>query len=274
LARASYAARLFALIRQGAAQIVRPPSHSRRAEAARANARQTLWLLAGGAVFILVLLVGLDAREITWMPKRGDPSLWLLRIVTDFGKSTYVNVALCVALVVVTLLAARLVGTAHAVLARLASRIEYVLVSVALAVAIGEVLKGFIGRGRPFVGGAPNAFNFFNLDWSEAHASFPSGHATTAGALTFAVIALWPRLWLPMVLYAVTILVTRLVLLAHHTSDVIAGALLGLTVAMAVRYWFAARRAVFVIHSDGRITAKHGVRPRAIGRAFRQALTS
>lgn len=272
LARAGYGARLAALIRQGIAQVVRPASHSRRAEAARANARQTLLLWGGAAVLILGLMFWLDAHEITWMPKRGDPSLWLLRIVTDFGKSQYVLIALAALLTLVVILAARMAGPPHAVLAGLAARLQYILISVGLAVGIGEVLKGMIGRGRPFVGGAPNAFNFWNFAWSEAYASFPSGHSTTAGALAFTLVALWPRLLWPMVIYAIVIVLTRLVLLAHHTSDVVAGLVLGMSVAMLVRYWFAARRAVFVIRADGSMAAKRGMRPGVIAHALRRAL--
>ncbi len=56
-----------------------------------------------------------------------------------------------------------------------------------------------------------------------------------------------------MIVYAVVIAATRLVLLAHHPSDVIGGALIGLIGAMWVRYWFAARRLGFAIRHDGAI---------------------
>jgi membrane-associated phospholipid phosphatase len=57
-----------------------------------------------------------------------------------------------------------------------------------------------------------------------------------------------------MIVYAVVIAATRLVLLAHHPSDVVGGALIGLIGAMWVRYWFAARRLGFAIRHDGAIT--------------------
>jgi undecaprenyl-diphosphatase len=56
-----------------------------------------------------------------------------------------------------------------------------------------------------------------------------------------------------MFIYAVAIAGSRLVLLAHHPSDVVAGALIGVLCAMAVRYWFAARHLCFSIHGDGHI---------------------
>jgi len=72
-------------------------------------------------------------------------------------------------------------------------------------------------------------------------------------AVAFAVTAVWPRTRPVMVLYALLIVTSRLVLLAHHPSDVVAGALIGVIGAMAVRYWFAARRLGFTIDRDGEI---------------------
>jgi undecaprenyl-diphosphatase len=126
-----------------------------------------------------------------------------------------------------------------------------VFLSVAASVFIAEILKFVIGRGRPFVGGKANPFNFGPFQGTEAYFSLPSAHAVTAFALAFAVSALWPRLRVFMFAYAIVILLTRLVLLAHHPSDVVAGALVGIVGAMAVRYWFAARRLGFAIRADG-----------------------
>jgi membrane-associated phospholipid phosphatase len=58
--------------------------------------------------------------------------------------------------------------------------------------------------------------------------------------------------------YAVLIAISRLVLLAHHPSDVVAGALLGVIGAMFVRYWFAARRLGFTVRHDGKIVPLAG----------------
>ena len=117
----------------------------------------------------------------------------------------------------------------------------------------GELIKWIVGRGRPFVGGKANPFNFEPFAGTEAYASFPSAHAITAFALAFAVAAVWPRARAVMIVYALLIAATRLVLLAHHPSDVVAGALIGVVGAMSVRYWFAARRLGFAIHRDGEI---------------------
>jgi membrane-associated phospholipid phosphatase len=64
-----------------------------------------------------------------------------------------------------------------------------------------------------------------------------------------------------MIVYAFLIAASRLVLLAHHPSDVVAGALIGVVGAMAVRYWFAARRLGFAIRRDGQIVPLRSIFP-------------
>jgi membrane-associated phospholipid phosphatase len=240
------------------AQLVRSPSHSRRAEAGRRAARHVLWLVAGIGAAIIVLMYLLDSAEIQMMPKRGTPSLWWVRILTDFGKSEYVLWTLFALMAVVLIASAAMQGTARALLLGLGTRLQFLFFAVLTPVLAGELLKWVVGRGRPFVGGEANAFNFSHFAGGEAFASFPSGHANTAFALAFAVSALWPRTRLVILAYALVICATRLVLLAHHPSDVVAGALVGVTGAMAVRYWFAARRLAFAVERDGTIVALPG----------------
>ncbi len=253
-----YVPQLLAISGRAAVQLVRPPSHSRRAEAARRLARNSLLLAASGAALIIVLMIALDTREIELMPPRGTPSLWPARILTDFGKDAYVLWSLAGALVIVLLVAAALRGTTRVLWLGFGTRLQFLFFAVLVPVLMAEPLKWVIGRGRPFVGGKAEPFNFAPFSGTEAYYSLPSAHAVTAFALAFAVSALWPRARIPMYLYAVVIALTRLVLLAHHPSDVAAGALVGMIGAMAVRYWFAARRLGFAIRSDGEIVPLPG----------------
>lgn len=251
--RPSYLSQLVTLVRLSAIQLVRPPSHSRRAEAARRLARQSLAIAAIVGVAIVVLMYALDAREIVLMPKRGTASLWPVRILTDFGGAANVLSSLAAMLFVVTIISAALRGMSRIRLLGFAMRLQFVWFSVAVPLFAGEAIKWIVGRGRPFVGGEANAFNFVHFAGTEAYASFPSGHAITSAALAFAVSAVWPQARGAMIVYAVLIAASRLVLLAHHPSDVVAGALIGVVGAMVVRYWFAARHLVFAIHGDGAI---------------------
>lgn len=272
MAAPGYASQLGTILSQALAQLVRAPSHSRRAEAARHWAKRSLAFGALTAVVIITLMFLLDVYEIQLMPPRGTAGLWPLRIVTDFGKSEYVLWALFGLLVVIWLLAPRLRGMSQAIWLSLGTRVQYIFLTVLLAVMLGEVLKGIIGRGRPFVGGAANAFHYKHFAWSEIYASFPSGHATTSFALALAVAALWPRLRVLMIAYAVIICCSRLVLLAHHPSDVVAGGLLGWVVAMAVRYWFAARHLAFIVRPGGQIEPLPGPSAVHLKRVAREAV--
>jgi membrane-associated phospholipid phosphatase len=264
----NYFSRLFTLTRASVTQLVRPPSHSRRAEAARRAARHILLLTAILGAVIVALMYALDVTEIGLMPGRGSAGLWPVRILTDFGKDAYVLGLLAAALFAIAIISASLRETSRTLLLGFATRVQFLFLAVLVPVLAGEMIKWIAGRGRPFVGGKADAFNFVPFTGTEAYASFPSGHAITAFALAFAVSAVWPRARGAMAVYAVLIALSRLVLLAHHPSDVVAGALIGVVGAMAVRYWFGARRLGFAIRRDGAIVPLAGA---SLGRLKRVA---
>jgi membrane-associated phospholipid phosphatase len=266
----NYLARFFAVVRLAGTQLVRSPSHSRRAEAARRSARYGLLLTATTGAVIIALMYALDAREIILMPPRGTASLWPVRILTDFGKSAYVLWSIAGLLFAVAIISPRLRATSRSLLLGFGTRLQFLLFAVLVPVLTGEVIKWIVGRGRPFVGDKADAFNFAPFTGTEAYASFPSGHAITAFALTFAVSALWPQARVPMIVYAFLIAISRLVLLAHHPSDVVAGALIGVIGAMFVRYWFAARHLAFTIRRDGAIVPLSGSSLRRLKRVARR----
>ena len=269
--RSNYFSQVLFLARMSATQLVRPPSHSRRAEAARRSARRGLLLAAILGAVIIALMVALDVAEIGLMPPRGTASLWPVRILTDFGKSAYVLWLLAIMLFAVAVIFPRLRGTSRSLLLSFGTRLQFLFFAVLVPVLTGELIKWIVGRGRPFVGGKADAFNFAPFVVTEAYASFPSSHAIVGFALAFAVTALWPRARAAMMLYAILIAASRLVLLAHHPSDVVAGALVGIVGAMFVRYWFAARRLGFAIRHDGTIVPLAGPSPAHLKRVARDA---
>jgi membrane-associated phospholipid phosphatase len=86
-----------------------------------------------------------------------------------------------------------------------------------------------------------------------AYSGMPSGHATTAFAVLVAFGTLWPRARTILLVYALLIVVSRVVLVAHYPSDVLAGALVGIIGAALVRRYFAQRHLGFMIGQDGRV---------------------
>lgn len=107
--------------------------------------------------------------------------------------------------------------------------------AVAAAGILDQALKNVSCRARPTAPGAGSflaRFPCFPAPY--AYASFPSGHATTAFA-TAVVLALWyPRGGAVFVGLAALVGLSRIALGSHFPSDVLAGALLGSVVALAV----------------------------------------
>jgi undecaprenyl-diphosphatase len=270
--RERYLPQIAATVWQSLLRLVHTPDHSRRQDARRAMARRWLWLAALAAIAIVASMLAFDVSAIKSMPTRGSGNLWPVRIFTDFAKSSYVLWAFAVVLVAVIAMLPRVSGASRLALAAFGIRIQYVFFAVLVSVLISETLKWLVGRGRPFVGGDANAFNFSPFARTEAFASFPSGHAVTAFALAFAVSSVWPRLNVTMWVFAVLICLSRVVLLAHHPSDVVAGALVGIVGAMFVRYWFAARRLGFKIMNDGTIAPLQGASGNGLKRVAREPL--
>lgn len=252
--QSGYLARFATVVSTLAAQLVRTPSQPRHAEATRRLARNALTTAFAAAILIAVLMIWVDAREIMLMPPRKTPGLWPFQILTDFGKDTYVLGLIAVLFLAVVVVAPALQAPARRRLLVVGLRLQFVWLAVAVPIAFGELAKWIAGRGRPFVGGQADAFNFIPFDGTSAHASFPSAHSITAFAVAFAIASLWPRLRGVMIAYALVIAFTRLVLLAHHPSDVVAGATIGVIGAMCVRYWFAARGLGFAIGEGGLIS--------------------
>jgi undecaprenyl-diphosphatase len=174
-------------------------------------------------------------------------------IITDYGKSGWFLWPLGVFLAVAAASAGRLSDRLGLIVASLATRAMFLFMAIALPGIAVNIVKGIIGRARPFVGGAADPYLFSPWTWRPAYASFPSGHTAAAASVAVAFGALWPRLRPILWIYLLAILVSRVVVTAHHPSDVLAGAVFGAVGAWLVRRYYAARGLGFAIDGTGRI---------------------
>jgi membrane-associated phospholipid phosphatase len=186
---------------------------------------------------------------------RQAPS-WLVRwfqFATDFGLAGWFLVPLGSVLLVIALITSpSLARMSQRVLASLSVRLGFLFLAIAVPGLVVTIAKRIVGRARPVVAGE-DAFLYKFFLWRVEYASFPSGHATTAFAAAVAFGVLWPRLRPFFWTYAIVIALSRVVVTAHHPSDVVAGAIAGTVGALLVRDWVAARRLGFSVLADGRV---------------------
>jgi membrane-associated phospholipid phosphatase len=183
----------------------------------------------------------------------------LFNEITEFGKSGWFLWPIGVILLSLGLVSAPTLGrTGAAVVAAVAVRLTFVFAAIALPGLLVAIVKRLIGRARPFVGGSADPYLYDPLVWKAAYASLPSGHATTAFAAAVAIGAVWPQTRPYVWFYALLIAVSRVIVTAHHPSDVVAGAVVGAIGAVLVRNWFAARRIAFRVSVNGRVHAMPG----------------
>jgi undecaprenyl-diphosphatase len=107
-----------------------------------------------------------------------------------------------------------------------------VFIIVAAAGLADDVLKVAFGRARPFMWLAGDESGFHAFRFKSQFNSFPSGHTTTSFAAAIALSALFPRVRVLFFLVAAAIGASRILQDVHYLSDVVAGAALGMAVAI------------------------------------------
>lgn len=175
----------------------------------------------------------------------------------------------CVVLVLAALTAPELPRLTQGVLGALAARFGFLFLAIGAPSLFTTIIKRLIGRARPYVDLDGSPFTYMPFAWRSEYASLPSGHATTAGAAAFAIGAIWPRSRPVMWFYALVVVFSRVIVMAHHPSDVIAGVAVGAVGAAWMRRQFAARRLVF---SPKDLAVYPGPSLRRIAGALREAL--
>lgn len=198
-----------------------------------------------GMIFVDAQTTAAVLRMPAWVAKFFDA-------ITDYGKSGYFLWPLGLLFLLLCALPPILPRMQRLVLATIMVRIGFLFVAIGAPSLFDTIIKRMIGRARPMtITGHPDPYLFSPFAWSNAYASLPSGHATTAFAVLVAFSTLWPRTRTVFLIYALLIAASRIVVTAHYPTDVAAGALVGTVGALMARRWFALRRLGASISADG-----------------------
>jgi membrane-associated phospholipid phosphatase len=228
-----------------AARGLRALTRAPRAKLPRVRPRAFVAVMVTIAAVIASMFF-LDVAASDWAR---NPPRWFVEpfhTITKFGLSGWFLYPLgTILLALAAIASSALPRFSQGVLAALGVRCGFLFLAIGAPGLFVTIVKRLIGRARPFVGGHDDPFLYAPFIWRPAYAAMPSGHATNAVAAAIAIGAVWPQSRWVMWLYALTIMLSRVVVLAHHPSDVIAGALVGAVGALGVRRYFAARRLGF-----------------------------
>ncbi len=98
------------------------------------------------------------------------------------------------------------------------------LSAMGIATLTGEItIKHLVKRVRP----CSKAFDEYLLIENPPHYSFPSGHTTSSFAVSAAALIVCPTIFVPVLIYSMLMSFSRLYLLVHYPTDVLAGMVIG-----------------------------------------------
>lgn len=207
--------------------------------------RAMSWWLAFGLIAALVASLG-DAAAIRFVQGSSEPIVLFMAWITNIGKSQWYLVPAGVIFCAVGLIDwSRGGGRLKARLAFLFGQAAFVFCAVALSGLFVNVVKVLFGRARPRLFEEVGAWSFDPFTLGYLHASFPSGHATTVGALIGILMIWYPRWSLLFVELGLFLAATRIAALAHYPSDVLTGFTIGLFFSIVIARWLASRGVVF-----------------------------
>lgn len=204
-----------------------------------------------GVLFVLVFFDVYLSQTLNGWPVAWKAPFYFIE---DFGLSEFVLIP-GIAVFVLAALALRLFprGANRRALHEVALVASFVCIGTGVPGLVANLLKRSFGRARPEFFGDAGVFEFqhFLNDWS--FQSFPSGHSTTAVATAFVVGFMLPRYFPLILMIAVMTGVSRVVTGQHYPTDVLAGFVVGMIGAYAMRNLYAKRGWLFAVQPDGRV---------------------
>ncbi len=166
----------------------------------------------------------MDGSIFRWINRLADRTSWAHSVFK--ANATY-----GIVLFAVLLLVAYIEGRQHADLTAVAASV-WAAIAALVALGVGQIIGGAVDRARPYDAMA----NVHLLVDKTTDFSFPSDHATVAGAVAVGLLFADRRWGIIATALAIVMAFTRVYVGAHYPGDVLAGLLLGGLVSTAG--WF------------------------------------
>lgn len=203
-----------------------------------------------------------------------DPSTYtFFRSLTHLGRSNWILIPTGAGIIIMAWLRARDSDFRRSVVRGYASQLLiFIFAAIAVSGLSASLIKNVIGRARPKLFDTLGPLEFQPMTFDADFASFPSGHATTAGALAAVLAIVFPKARIPFFVAGAWVASTRFLIGAHYLSDVVAGFIFGAAVVYVLRDRLASRRWLFKFGADGRpVLRARSVLDRAIDKTLGRA---
>ena len=192
-------------------------------------------ITAGISVIIYLVLFFFFDRDIVIWIHNNHSNTWVFQLgtyISYLAKGSFVKLGIAFCFI--------LIFTCDSGLEKRWTRyLLYICISGSVAIIIGDGCKYLLGRYRPIMLFEENLYglHFFSSKW--ALNSTPSGHTLRAFAILTALSLLYRRFAVVFISVAVLIGASRVAVTAHHPSDVLFGAFIGIfTAAWTYKYMF------------------------------------
>ena len=212
---------------------------------------------------VALLVVFADPELLAWVRAGEAQTDGIFAATTDLGKSNWILMLTAAVMIVMSFLRAdRFRGKKYVIWHRIFLNFYFVFTTIAFSGLLALFFKNAIGRARPpFVEGA-GVWQSIPFGDNFEFASFPSGHSTTAGALTIALMLLFPRFRLFFIFAGLWIAISRMVIGVHFPSDVFGGFAFGAMFTWIYARSFARKRLLFTFAGENGLTLRGEHMPR------------
>lgn len=215
--------------------------------------------VAGGLVLVIAVGFSLDERVMDWAASLPDGVKAFFSTLTRFGRSDWLLIPTGMIAIAVTFgnwrRVSRRVTAAWWEIGTFAAVLFVVVAATGLTT---DLFKLLVGRFRPHYV-TDTVFAFAPFTFAYENFSFPSGHATTMGAVAVFAAFAPGILTVPIIAATALVAVSRVIIGVHFASDVVGGALVGVGLGYLILRGMADAGIVFVVRADGRIGRRLGV---------------